>query len=73
MQTNGVPQKEPITATLTQIDIQCTKAKTEIYRIKVLAEHHVHAERRQTMLELFKKAYDAFDELQSFVTDRADR
>jgi hypothetical protein len=60
---------EPVN-TLPAIDLQCSKAKTEVYRLKTLIASHTHAEQRQAALDLWRDLMNKLDDLQQLVTTR---
>lgn len=52
------------------VNVQCTRAKMEIYKIKEYIDKMTHADARARAQELFDYAYHAFDRLQAFVGSR---
>jgi hypothetical protein len=52
------------------VNVQCTAAKREIYKIKEFIDKMTHKEAKAQAMELFDKAYGAFDRLQSFIGSR---
>lgn len=70
------PDPEPTQVTITVqesatlIDQACIRAKQQIYKIKDLIEKHPHDEVRQEARQLFDKAYEAFQALQTHITSR---
>lgn len=53
-----------------QVNVQCTVAKREIYRVKEFIDRMNHKEAQAHALELFDRAYSAFDRLQAWVGSR---
>lgn len=53
-----------------QVNVQCTAAKREIYKVKEYIDKMTHKDARAQALELFDRAYSAFDRLQAWVGSR---
>lgn len=71
--TPGVYAHEEANRTLNQyqtVNVQCTHAKREIYKIKEYIDKMTHKDAQARALELFDRAYQAFDRLQAFIGSR---
>lgn len=53
-----------------QIVTQLTKAKTELYRVRVMLLCINHKEHKEEAMRMFKELYDAFDRFQEWVGSR---
>lgn len=55
---------------MSQIETQLTKAKTELYRVRVMLLGLKHEDHKKNAFLLWQQAYDAFDKLQEWIGSR---